>query len=158
MHESGSVKVFGCRPVMTAPRISGAGVRKPPRNETAGRRARRSVRRYGVSALAVGCRGALTGSLGSGRRDGELGGSIAIGRTDVVRRRLLVEAVVQGGATASMVMADQESAQQKYSTGRVLETTSLAAVPPATRHAAVRADVATASRSGPCGLCLARRE
>jgi hypothetical protein len=30
---------------------------------------------------------------------------------------LLVEAVVQGGATASMVMADQEPAQQKYSTG-----------------------------------------
>jgi hypothetical protein len=66
-----------------------------------------------ISALAVCCRRALTASLGSGRRGGELGRSIAIGRTDVVRRRLLVEAVVQGGATASMVMADQEPAQQK---------------------------------------------
>ena len=70
-----------------------------------------------ISALAACCRGAWTASLGSGRRGGELGRSIAIGRTDVVRRRLLVEAVVQGGATASMVMADQEPAQQKYSTG-----------------------------------------
>jgi len=66
---------------------------------------------------AVRCPRALTGCLGSGRWGGETGRPIAIGRTDVVRRGLLVEAVVQGGATASMVTADQEPAQQRYSTG-----------------------------------------
>src|SRR3981189_3604918 len=44
---SGSVKVFGCRPHDDGATHSGAGVRKPPREETAGRRALRSVRRYG---------------------------------------------------------------------------------------------------------------
>jgi len=33
--------------MMVARRTPGAGVRKPPREETAGRRAMRSVRRYG---------------------------------------------------------------------------------------------------------------
>jgi len=33
--------------MMVARRTAGAGVRKPPREETAGRRAMRSVRRYG---------------------------------------------------------------------------------------------------------------
>src|SRR6202022_1312833 len=42
-----SVKVFGCRPHDDGATHSGAGVRKPPREETAGRRALRSVRRYG---------------------------------------------------------------------------------------------------------------
>src|SRR5882757_4013260 len=44
---SDDVKVFGCRPMMTAPRTPGAGVRKPLREETAGGRARWRVRRYG---------------------------------------------------------------------------------------------------------------
>src|SRR2546426_11757220 len=44
---SASVKVFGCRPMMTAPRTPRAGVRKPPREETAGGRARWRVRCYG---------------------------------------------------------------------------------------------------------------
>jgi hypothetical protein len=41
------VKVFGCRPHDGGAAHTGAGVRKPPREETAGRRAMRSVRRYG---------------------------------------------------------------------------------------------------------------
>jgi hypothetical protein len=41
------VKVFGCRPMMTSPRTLGAGVRKPPREETAGGLAKGRVRRYG---------------------------------------------------------------------------------------------------------------
>jgi hypothetical protein len=32
----GIVKVFGCRPMMTVPRMPWAGVRKPPREEIAG--------------------------------------------------------------------------------------------------------------------------
>jgi hypothetical protein len=59
----------------------------------------------GISALAVCCRGALTASLGSGRWGGELGRPLAIGRTGAARRRLIDEAVVRGGAAASMVIA-----------------------------------------------------
>ena len=74
----------------------------------------------GISALAVSCRGALIASLGSGRRGGELGWPIAIGRTGVAWRRLIDEVVVQGGATASMVMAGREPAKQNCSTGRLV--------------------------------------
>ena len=35
VHESASVKVFGCRPRRTMPQTLAAGVRKPPRDETA---------------------------------------------------------------------------------------------------------------------------
>jgi hypothetical protein len=65
----------------------------------------------GILALAVCCLRALTGCLGSGRRGGELGWPIAIGRNGVERRRLIDKAVVQGGATASLVMAGREPAQ-----------------------------------------------
>src|SRR5882757_3303608 len=41
------VKVFGCRPHEGGAAHTGAGVRKPPREETAERRAMGSVRRYG---------------------------------------------------------------------------------------------------------------
>jgi hypothetical protein len=71
----------------------------------------------GISSLAVRCRGALIASLGSGRRGGELGWPIAIGRIGVARRRLTDKAVVQGGATASKAVADREPAQQKFSSG-----------------------------------------
>src|ERR1700681_182951 len=71
----------------------------------------------GISSLAVRCRSALIASLGSGRRGGELGWSIAIGRTGVAQRRLTDKAVVQGGATASKAVADREPAQQKFSSG-----------------------------------------
>jgi hypothetical protein len=76
----------------------------------------------GISALAVCCRGALTASLGSGRWGGELVWSIATGRTGVAQRRLSDEAVVQGGAKASMVIAGREPAQQKSSTGMSPQT------------------------------------
>jgi hypothetical protein len=66
---------------------------------------------------AVCCRDALTGSLGSDRWGGELSRPIATGITGVARRRLIDEAVVQGGATASMVMADREPAKQRCGTG-----------------------------------------
>jgi hypothetical protein len=42
-----SVKVCGCRPGEGGAAHAGAGVRKPPREETAGGVARRRVRRYG---------------------------------------------------------------------------------------------------------------
>src|ERR1700737_3178666 len=105
--------------MMTAPRTPGAGVRKPPREMLWGggediasivadvnRRKPREVWRscaseaMGISALAVCCRRALTGSLGSGRRGGELGRPIATGRTGVAQPRLIDKSVVQGGATA----------------------------------------------------------
>jgi hypothetical protein len=41
------VKVFGCRPDDGGAAHSGAGVRKPPREETAGSWAMRCVKRYG---------------------------------------------------------------------------------------------------------------
>ena len=36
LHMSACVKVFGCRPITNGATRSGAGVRKPPRDETAG--------------------------------------------------------------------------------------------------------------------------
>ena len=47
VHESGCVKVFGCRPHEGGAAHTGAGVRKPPREETAGVVAGWRVRRYG---------------------------------------------------------------------------------------------------------------
>src|SRR5450759_3780901 len=44
---SASVKVFGCRPHEGGAARTGAGVRKPPMEETAGCVARWRVRRYG---------------------------------------------------------------------------------------------------------------
>ena len=67
----------------------------------------------GIWTLAACCRGALTTSVGSGRRGGELGRSIAIAGTGVAQRRLIDESVTRGVATASMVMADRESARQR---------------------------------------------
>ena len=78
----------------------------------------------GISALAVYCRGALSTCLGSGRRGDEFSRPIATGRTGVARRRLIDDAVVHGGATASMVIAGREPAKQKCSTGMSLRTWS----------------------------------
>ena len=44
---SHSVKVFGCRPMTAVPHAPGAGVRKPPRDETAGSGQRSCSRLYG---------------------------------------------------------------------------------------------------------------
>src|ERR1700716_3998747 len=50
------VKVFGCRPHDGGAAHTGAGVRKPPREETAGCRARCCVRRYGdLTAVVPEC-------------------------------------------------------------------------------------------------------
>ena len=98
---------------------SGAGVRKPPREETAGGGASGVM---GISALAVCWRRALTVALGSDQSGGELSGPIATGSTGVAQQRLIDESVVQGGATASMVMAGREPA--KCSTGMSRRTYS----------------------------------
>ncbi len=66
----------------------------------------------GISSLRVCCPGALTTSVGSGRRGGELVRSIAIAGTGVAQRRLIDERVAPGVATASMDMADRGSASQ----------------------------------------------
>src|SRR5713226_5647849 len=60
---SGTVKVFGGRPMTVAPHGPGAGVRKPPREETAGEKAR-SCRARGPSYGDLRAAGwALLGSL-----------------------------------------------------------------------------------------------
>jgi hypothetical protein len=76
----------------------------------------------GISALAVSWRRALTVALGSDQSGSELGRPIATGSTGVAQQRLIDEAVVQGGATASMVMAGREPA--KCSTGMSRRTYS----------------------------------
>jgi hypothetical protein len=50
---SASVKVCGCRPHDGGAAHTGAGVRKPPKEETAGGVARSRVRRYGDLAAVV---------------------------------------------------------------------------------------------------------
>jgi hypothetical protein len=57
----------------------------------------------GISLLGVRCQGALTTSVGSGRRGGELGRSVAIAGTGVAQRRLIDESVARAVATASRV-------------------------------------------------------
>src|SRR3981189_693338 len=53
---SAHVKVCGCRPHDGGAAHTGAGVRKPPREETAGCRARCRVRRYGdLTAVVPEC-------------------------------------------------------------------------------------------------------
>src|SRR3979411_2959140 len=53
---SAFVKVCGCRPHDGGAAHTGAGVRKPPREETAGCRARCRVRRYGdLTAVVPEC-------------------------------------------------------------------------------------------------------
>src|SRR5258707_7955391 len=56
VQESGSVKVCGCRPHEGGAARTGAGVRKPPREETAGGVERPRVRRYGdLTAVVPDC-------------------------------------------------------------------------------------------------------
>jgi hypothetical protein len=65
----------------------------------------------GISVLAAWWRGGLGTSLDSGRRRGELGRPIAMVRTGVAWRRLIDDAVAQGGATTSKVIAGGEPAK-----------------------------------------------
>ena len=71
----------------------------------------------GIPTLAACCRGRLNACLGIDRGGDEPGRPIATDRTGVARGRLIDEAVVQDGATASMVMADREPAKQQGRTG-----------------------------------------
>jgi hypothetical protein len=76
----------------------------------------------GISALVICCPRALTVALGSDQSGSDLSGPIATGSTGVAQQRLIDESVVQGGATASMVMAGREPA--KCSTGMSRRTYS----------------------------------
>jgi hypothetical protein len=67
----------------------------------------------GISSWAVGCHGALTASVESGRRGGEPDRSIAIAGTGIAQRGLIDESVAVDVATASTVLADRESARQR---------------------------------------------
>jgi hypothetical protein len=67
----------------------------------------------GISSFSVCYQGALSTTVGSGRRGDELCRLIAIARTGVAQRRLIDEAVAQGVATASMVVAGRESARRR---------------------------------------------
>ena len=111
------VKVFGCRPTMTAPRTPG-----PAYANLQGRKPRDVGRggasdAMGILALAACCRGTLTASLGSGRWGDEFGQPIATGRSGVAQRRLIDKAAIPGGARASLVIAGREPAKQKCRTG-----------------------------------------
>jgi hypothetical protein len=64
----------------------------------------------------------LIGSLGSSRCGGEQVRRIAKGRIGVARRGLIDGVVVHGGATASMIIADREPAQQKCNAGMLHRT------------------------------------
>jgi hypothetical protein len=56
VRNSASVKVFGCRPHDGVAAHTGAGVRKPPKEETAGGVERLCVRRYGdLTAVVPEC-------------------------------------------------------------------------------------------------------
>ena len=56
VHESAHVKVCGCRPHDGGAAHTGAGVRKPPKEETAGGVERLCVRRYGdLTAVVPEC-------------------------------------------------------------------------------------------------------
>ncbi len=109
-----NVKVCGCRP-----HEGGAAHTAGPSYANLQGRKPRGVGRgvasdaMGISSLGVRCRGALTTAVGSGRRGGEFGRSIAIAGTGVAQRRLIDESVARGVAPASMVMADRETARQR---------------------------------------------
>jgi len=77
----------------------------------------RSVRRYGdfdAGGVSPGWVDRLFGKRSMGWRAWS---ADVMGSTGVARRRLIDEAVVQSGATASVVMAGRKSAKQKCSTG-----------------------------------------
>jgi len=67
------VKVCGCRPHEGGAAHTGAGVRKPPREETAGRGARWRVRRYGDFDACGLLRKCIEGLFGKRSRGDETG-------------------------------------------------------------------------------------
>jgi hypothetical protein len=74
--------------------------------------------------LAVCCRSEFGAVRASGRGCDEAGRPIAMGRAGVARLRSNDAVAVVSSATASMVIADQEPAQQKCSTGMSHRTRS----------------------------------
>ena len=116
------VKVFGCRPHEGGAAHTGAGVRKPPREETAGDLARWRVRRYGdfdAGGLLPRCVGApvweateeATRSIGRSRwaEPASRGG-------DRTTRRL------SGRRDGELIIAGREPAKQTCSTGMLPRT------------------------------------
>src|SRR3979490_2681130 len=89
---------------------SGAGVRKPPREETAGGGAKQRVRRYGIFG-AGDLLPAYIEQL-SGRRSKGWRAQLADrdSSTGVAQQRLIDEAVVQGRATPRLVTAGLQTA------------------------------------------------
>src|SRR5271154_6650205 len=103
--------------MMVARRTPGAGVRKPPKEETAGGVTKLRVRRYGIWTLAACCRGELIASLGSSRRGGEPCRPVATGRTGGAHQRSNDRTAVPGRARAILIIAGQEAAIQKGRAG-----------------------------------------
>src|SRR5664279_2214845 len=101
------VKVCGCRPHEGGAAHTGAGVRKPPREETAEDVAGGASGAMGISASAVYRRGGLGAFSAGDRGRYEAGRSIARGRIGVVRRRWNDTVTIVSSATASMVIADR---------------------------------------------------
>jgi len=91
---------------------TGAGVRKPPRAETAGDLARPRVRRYRDLVPAACCRSAVNGGLGSDRGGDATVRPIAIGGTGFAKQRSSDKMAIQDGATASLVIAGREPAKE----------------------------------------------
>ena len=105
------MKVCGCRPHEGGAAHSGAGVRKPPRVETAGGVRGRTSDAMGISAPAVCC----NVCFGIDREGDEPGRPIAIGGTGVALRRSNDTMGIQDGVGASQIIAGREPAKQKCS-------------------------------------------
>src|SRR5580704_255920 len=98
--------------MMVARRARRAGVRKPPREETAGVGRGGASDAMGISRLTVCCRSRWNACLGIDRGGDEPGRPIATGRIGVARRRSSDTTAIEGGARASMVIAGRELAKQ----------------------------------------------
>src|SRR2546429_6970529 len=103
--------------MMMARRTRGAGVRKPPKEETAGGVTKLRVRRYGDLGAAACCRGGLITCLGGSRWGAEHCRAVATGRTGVAQQRSNDRTAVPGCARASLIIAGQEAAIQKGRAG-----------------------------------------
>src|SRR5258705_13992473 len=103
--------------MMVERRTRGAGVRKPPKEETAGGVTKLRVRRYGdldAGGLLPGCVDRLSGNQSTGRRALR---PVATGRTGVAQQRSNDRTAVPGCARASLIIAGQEAAIQKGRAG-----------------------------------------
>ena len=95
----------------------GAGVRKPPKEETAGGVTKLRVRRYGdldAGGLLPRCVDRLSGKQSTG---GEQCRPTATGRTSVAQQRSNDRTAVPGCARARLIIAGQEAAIQKGRAG-----------------------------------------